>query len=383
MDVKKIVSKIIEDVRKKGDKALFFYEKKFNGISLNRKNVSYSKSDFKKAFESLKEAEKKHLKKISKNIFKYQKKILSSLKEVEFEREGVYITERFVPLKKVGIYVPGGRFSYPSSVFMGAIPAKVAGVNGIFVATPNPTKIVLAASYLSGVEKLFRISGAQAISAFAFGTESIPAVDFIAGPGNKFVTEAKREVFGKVGIDLLAGPSEVALIVDNTADEKIVLAEIQAQLEHDPSAKAFLITSSKKLFSVAERKFKEKITCFLEKRPEKQISIVEKVAPEHLFICVKNYNLYRGKIKNSGAIFVGKFSTVPLGDYVTGPSHTLPTGGTARFSSGLSVFSFLRSFAEIRYTKKGFDADKSSAKYLAEMEGMEMHKKSIEAREEK
>jgi len=383
MKTEKIVSKIIEDVRKKGDKALFFYEKKFNGIFLNEKTVSYSKKDFRKAFENLKEDEKKHLKKVAKNIFEYQKKLLSSLKEVKFNREGVFITEKLIPIRTAGIYVPGGRFSYPSSVFMSAIPAKVAGVGEIFVATPKPTKIVLAASYLSGVKKIFRISGAQAIAALAFGTESIPAVDFIAGPGNKFVVEAKRQVFGRVGIDLLAGPSEIALIADDTASEKIIASEIQAQLEHDPSARAFFITSSKKLFSFVEKKFNKKVICFFEKKPERQVSIVEKIAPEHLFICVKNYHLYKGKIKNSGAIFVGKFSAVPLGDYVAGPSHTLPTGGAGRFSSGLSVFSFLRSFAEIRYTKKGFNADSKSAKYLAVMEGMEMHKKAIEAREGK
>ncbi|MEA2082616.1 MAG: histidinol dehydrogenase, partial [Elusimicrobiota bacterium] len=240
-DVKKTVSKIIEKVRKGGDRSLFEFEKKFNGVLLTARNLKFVKKDFNAAFKKLSAESKNGLRKAAGNIFFYQRKIRALYKDVRVKREGVTLIHRFRAVSKTGVYVPGGRYLYPSSVLMNAIPAAAAGVSEIYAASCGVSDEVLAACSLSGVKALFRISGAQAIAAFAMGTKSVPKVDFIAGPGNRYVTEAKRQLFGKAGIDLLAGPSEVLVIADESVRKEWVLADLAAQLEHAPDARASLI----------------------------------------------------------------------------------------------------------------------------------------------
>ncbi len=375
----KIVSQIIKNVNIRGDNALFEYEKKFNGISLDRKSAKISQIEFLRAYKKLPGEKRKRLREISNRIFYFHRKIKNFFRDVVVRRGSLRIRHRFVPIEKVAVYIPGGKFSYPSSVFMNAIPAKVAGVKTVFAASARPTDEVLAACYLSGVDALFRISGAQAIAAFAFGTKTVPEVNFIAGPGNKFVVEAKRQVFGRVGIDLLAGPSEILVIADDSANRDYLLADFAAQLEHASDAKAYLITSSASLASFIGRKLK-KVKIFKVSQTAQQIKKANNIAAEHTFVFVRNFSSFSGKITKSGAVFLGDYSPVVMGDYVAGPSHTLPTGRTALFSSGLNVGTFLRSFAEIAYDKKSFEEDAPLASSLAEIEGMKNHKNSIEVR---
>ncbi len=382
-NVQKTVSDIIAKVRSGGDKALFSFEKKFNGVSLSGRNLKFVKKDFDAALKRLSPATREGLKKAAGNIFFYQKKIRNLYKDVKVKRPGVTLTHRCLAVSKTAVYVPGGRYFYPSSVLMNAIPAAAAGVGEIYAASCGVSDEVLAACALSGVKVLFRISGAQAIASFALGTESVPKVDFIAGPGNKYVTEAKRQLFGETGIDLLAGPSEVLVIADGSVPEEWVLSDIAAQLEHAPDARASLITPSKKLLNFITSVFGKKVKVFLIKDQKKQIEKADEIAPEHLIVMTKNSLAYAGRFKNAGAVFLGKYSPVAMGDYAAGPSHTLPTGKSAVFSSGLNAGSFLRSYAEISYGQKGFESDSDSAASVAEAEGMINHKKSIEIRKVK
>jgi len=382
-NVQKTVSDIIAKVRSGGDKSLFSFEKKFNGIALNGKNLKFVKKNFDAALKRLSPSVAGGLKKAAKNIFFYQEKIRNIYKDVKARRSGVTLVHRFRAVSKAAVYVPGGRYFYPSSVLMNAIPASAAGVSEIYAASCGVSDEVLAACALSGVKALFRISGAQAIAAFALGTESVPKVDFIAGPGNKYVTEAKRQLFGEAGIDILAGPSEVLVIADGSVPGEWVLSDIAAQLEHAPDTRASLITPSKKLANFITSVFGKKVKVLLIKDTKKQIEKADEIAPEHLLVMTKNSSAYAGKFKNAGAVFLGKYSPVAMGDYAAGPSHTLPTGKSAVFSSGLNAGSFLRSYAEISYTKSGFESDMDSAVSVAEAEGMVNHKKSIEIRKVK
>ncbi|PKM99398.1 MAG: histidinol dehydrogenase [Elusimicrobia bacterium HGW-Elusimicrobia-2] len=382
-NVQKTVSDIIAKVRFGGDKALFFFEKKYGSISLNEKNLRFVKKDFDGALKKLPADTRKSLETAAKNIFFYQKKIRALYKDVKVKRPGLTLAHRFRALSKTAVYVPGGRYFYPSTVLMNAIPAKAAGVDEIYAASCGVSDEVLASCALSGVKSLFRISGAQAIASFAMGTESVPKVDFIAGPGNKYVTEAKRQLFGETGIDLLAGPSEVLVLADGSVPEEWVLADLAAQLEHAPDARASLITPSKKLLNFITAVFGGKVKAFLIKDKKKQIEKADEIAPEHLIVMMKNSAGYEGNFKNAGAVFLGKYSPVALGDYAAGPSHTLPTGKSAVFSSGLNAGSFLRSYAEIKYEKKGFESDSDFAAIIAGAEGMANHKKSIEIRKVK
>jgi len=382
-DVKKTVSDIIERVRNGGDKALFAFEKKFNGISLSGNNLKFVRKDFNAALKRLSPAARAGLQKAAKNIFFYQNKIRALYKDVRLKRPGVTLTHRFRAVSKTAVYVPGGRYLYPSSVLMNAIPAAAAGVREIYAASCGVSDEVLAACALAGVKAFFRISGAQAIAAFALGTKAVPKVDFIAGPGNKYVTEAKRQLFGETGIDLLAGPSEVLVIADDSSPKEWVIADIAAQLEHAPDATASLITPSKKLARFIASVFGKKAKVFLIKGKKNQIIKADEIAPEHLLVMMKNSASYAGCFKNAGAVFLGKYSPVAMGDYAAGPSHTLPTGKSAVFSSGLNAGSFLRSYAEISYGRRGFESDSVSAVSVAEAEGMDNHKKSIEIRKVK
>ncbi|MDO9514381.1 MAG: histidinol dehydrogenase [Elusimicrobiota bacterium] len=378
--VQKTVSDVIAKVRRGGDRAIFSFEKKFNGVRLSGKNLKFIKKDFDAALKRLPSSSRNGIEKAAKNIFSYQKKIRALYKDINAGRAGVGLIHRFRAVSSAAVYVPGGRYFYPSSVLMNAIPAKAAGVREIYAASCAVSDEVLASCALSGVKALFRISGAQAIAAFALGTESVPKVDFIAGPGNKYVTEAKRQLFGETGIDLLAGPSEVLVIADDSVPNEWVLADIAAQLEHAPDAEASLVTPSKKLADFIVSVFGKKVRVFRIKDKKRQISKADEIAPEHLTVLMKNAASYAGCFKNAGAVFLGKYSPVAMGDYAAGPSHTLPTGRGAVFSSGLNAGSFLRSYAEISYGKAGFESDSGAAGVIAGAEGMDNHKKSIEIR---
>jgi len=382
-DASKTVSDIIAKIRKGGDRALFAFEKKFNGIILNGKNLKFVKKDFDAALNRLSATSRKSLERAAGNILSYQKKIRALYTDVQADRAGVKIRHRFRAVSSAAVYVPGGRYFYPSSVLMNAIPARVAGVREIYAASCGVSDEVLAACALSGVKALFRISGAQAIAAFALGTKSVPKVDFIAGPGNSYVTEAKRQLFAETGIDLLAGPSEVLVLADESVPREWVMAEMAAQLEHAPDATASLITPSAKLADFIASVFGKKVKVFLIKDKKGQIEKADEIAPEHLAVLMKNASSYAGCFKNAGAVFLGKYSPVAMGDYAAGPSHTLPTGRSAVFSSGLNAGSFLRSYAEISYDESGFACDGPAAAAIAEAEGMDNHKKSIEMRKVK
>jgi len=374
------VSAILEEVRKRGLAAVLKFEKKFNGVTVSPAGLRLTSGDFSLAYRRLPQKARKALTGISERIYSFQRKIRGGYKDITHKRKGLKVSHRFKPVEKAGIYVPSGRFLYPSSVLMNAIPAKVAGVREIYLASSKISDAALAACRLSGVTSLFRISGAQAIAAFAYGAGKIPKVDFIAGPGNKFVTEAKRQVFGAVGIDLLAGPSEIAVLADESVNREWVISDLAAQLEHAPETKAYLITPSERLYNFIRGVFGRRVTVLLIRDLKKQVAKIEAIAPEHLLVMVKNVSRYRNRFGKSGAVFLGKYSAVAMGDYAAGPSHTLPTGGTASFASGLNAGSFLRSYAEISYDKNSFTADCGDAAFLADEEGMENHRKSIEIR---
>jgi len=291
------------------------------------------------------------------------------------------------PVKKVGIYVPGGRFSYPSTVLMTAIPARVAGVEEVIMVTP-PGKItagLLFAAKVAGVNEIYRVGGPWSIAALAYGTQTVPPVDMIVGPGNKFINEAKRQVFGTVGIDSLAGPSEVAIIADDSANENFIAQDVLAQMEHDPDAKAYLYTDSlrlmrgvnKALLGKAGRKQFITIKCSI----DKAVELVNILAPEHLELVLNNAKKIVSRIHSAGAIFVGNYSPVAAGDYWAGPSHALPTAASARFSSGVSVATFLKRTSYIELSKNSFAKAAKGIKSIAVLEGLVEHKRSIEIRE--
>jgi len=376
------VSAVLEKVRKHGISAVLNFEKKFNGVSVSKAGFRLTRRDFSRAYGKLPESTRRSLSSISGKIHSFQRYVRSGCKDIIYERNSLKIRRRFTPVEKTGIYVPSGRFRYPSSIFMNAIPAYVAGVKEIYLACAKISDVLLASCHLSGVEALFRISGAQAIAAFAYGALPVPKVDFIAGPGNRFVTEAKRQVFGTVGIDLLAGPSEIAVLADESVNREWIIFDLASQIEHSPETGAYFITPSKRLFDFIRGIFGRRVHAFLIRGLKEQVAKIEEIAPEHLLVMMKNVSKFKGKFKNCGAVFLGKFSAVAMGDYIAGPSHTLPTGKTAVFSSGLSAASFLRSHAEISYNKKSFAGDCDAAAFLAGEEGMKNHKRSIEIRKE-
>ena len=396
-----VVKKIINDVEKHGDKSLIKYEKKFSGFKkLNKKNIYFSKSEIAKNIKSL-DAKTKESIDISYN------RILSFHKNQKFKNFKILdkyknsLSYRSLPLDRIGIYVPGGIASYPSSVLMNCIPAIVAGVKEIIMTVPsingrvNPG--VIYAAKKCKVKKIYKIGGAQAIGALAYGTETIDSVDKIVGPGSEYVALAKKEVFGEVGIDIFAGPSEVTVIADRHSNPDWVAADLIAQAEHDKMSQSILITESKNLIV----KVKESINKQLKFLPKKNIvlsslskfglailaknkdeisDIANKISPEHLEIFTKKPEIYLRKIKNAGSIFLGAYSPEAMGDYLAGPNHVLPTSGTAKFSSGLSVYDFLKRQSVIKITKSGIERLGSSVINLAKYENLQGHANSVKIR---
>jgi len=380
--VEKKVREIISAVKKGGDSALLSLTKKYDGVEL--RNLRVKEAEREKASLILNKFLKNIIISAGRRIEEFhQRQLFLNPDLIRSEKNDSYVKKVFSPLEKVGIYIPAGTSPLISTVLMTVIPAKVAGVSRIILASPpgkdgkvNP--YILAIASLWGVKEFYKIGGAQAIAALALGTETIPRVDKIIGPGNKFVTTAKRLLFGQVGIDLLAGPSEVLILADKTANPSFVETDLSAQSEH-PGGLAILITDSAVLARRMEKNVKNGYL-LLVKNKDEMIKLANKIAPEHLQIMTEEPEKIAKKIKNSGAVFLGNYSPAVIGDYLAGPSHVLPTGGSAKFFSGLSTTDFLRSFSIISWRKKEVKKWGKTIEKLAEIEGLPYHAKSIRIR---
>ncbi len=380
--VKRTVEKILQDVSTKGDDALIHYTKKLDKATLTPRQLKVSESETSGAYQNIDAAFISSLKLAINNVTRFYKKQLKKSWKIKVE-DGVTLGEILRPLEKVGVYVPSGTAPLVSSVYMSVLPAKIAGVDEIYLATPpnsngevNP--YILAVANLLKVKAVFKLGGAQAIGAMAFGTKSVPKVDKIIGPGNDYVTEAKRQVFGYCDIDMLAGPSEVVIIANNFANPAHVIADLQAQAEHKLGI-AILITTSKKLARIVRKD----VSCgfvIMVKNLDEAVSVSNRIAPEHLEIMVKQPEKIVKKIRNAGAVFIGAYSPVVLGDYISGPSHVLPTSGTARFFSGLGVSDFMKSTHIISYSKKALEKVAPAVEKIASLEGMKKHIQSLKSR---
>lgn len=396
------VRTIIADVRSRGDKAVLKYTRAFDRVGLTVSGLAVRPSELKNAHKEVPPAFRKALKAGIRNVTAFQKKILAD----RGQYQDASFTRRDVPVQRAGIYIPGGtggETPLASSVYMNVIPAVTAGVREIVVCTPpgpggRISPYILTALAACGIDKVFRIGGVQAIAAMAFGTATVPAVDIVAGPGNLFVMLAKKEVFGHVGIDLLAGPSEVCIIADRTARPELVAADMLAQVEHDRMASSILVTTSRPLAdrvqaalarqaktlprrAIAEAALRSYGGLIVVKTLDEAAALANRIAPEHLEIMTASPHAVAERITCAGTVFLGAWTPEAAGDYVAGPSHTLPTGGTARFFSGLSAATFMRSMTMIHLTRPRFAALAGDAAVLAASEGLEAHRISLVIRD--
>ncbi|MGY6212942.1 histidinol dehydrogenase [Cytobacillus firmus] len=395
-----IVKNIIETVRQNGDQALKEYTEKFDGISLDELKVPQAEIG-----EALSQVDGKILeiiKEAAENIRSFHEKQLRP-SWMTTEENGTVLGQKITPLDSVGLYVPGGTAAYPSSVLMNVIPAKVAGVKRIVITSPPDKKTgklppaVLAAAHIAGAEEIYKVGGAQAIAALAYGTESIRPVDKITGPGNIYVALAKREVFGDVDIDMIAGPSEIAILADETAQPDEAAADLLSQAEHDPMACAVLVTPSSALAEAVSAEVERQLAdlprqeiaaqsirnygaIYVTESMDEAVETVNSLAPEHLEILTENPMELLGRIRHAGAIFLGRFSPEPVGDYFAGPNHVLPTNGTARFSSPLNVEDFQKKSNILLYSEKALKDNAEKIASFARLEGLEAHARSIETR---
>ncbi len=393
------VKNIIKAVKEKGDKAIIEFTKQFDKVELSSEELTVPFEELEKAYDEVDDETKWALEVAIERIKEFHEKQVEN--SYFKEEEGMILGQKVIPIERAGLYVPGGKAAYPSTVIMNAIPAQVAGVKEIVMCSPNPNKYTLAAAFLCGIETVYRIGGAQAIAAMAYGTETIKKVDKIVGPGNIFVALAKKNVYGAVDIDSIAGPSEILVIADDTANPEWVAADLLSQAEHDELAASILVTTSEKLandvkevlynkflpnFSrkeIAEKSLNNYGHIFIVDDLEKACNLANYIAPEHLEILTKSPFDLLNKIKHAGAIFLGEYSTEPLGDYILGPNHVLPTGRAARFSSPLGVYDFIKKSSVIYVSKEGFERVEKYAAKIAEAEGLEAHKLGIEIRKEK
>ncbi len=395
VNVEDIVTDIIANVRKNGDKALYEYCEKFDNAKLC--SLQVSEAEIEEAFSLVDDKFIEIIKKAKENIVAFHQKQKRNSFIIN-ESEGIVMGQKVIPIDKVGLYVPGGTAAYPSTVLMDSIPAKIAGCKEIVMVTPpsndgkvNP--VILAAAKIAGVDKIFKVGGAQAVAALAYGTESVPAVHKIVGPGNAFVAEAKRQVFGKVSIDMIAGPSEILVVADATCNPKYVAADLLSQAEHDKLASAVLVTDSMILAEAVSDELEKQIPLLSRAEIARAsidnngkiivaddlkvvIDIANEIAPEHLELCVDNPFDYLDSIRHAGSIFMGKNCPESLGDYFAGPNHTLPTSGTAKFSSPLSVDDFVKKTQYTYYTKDALAKVGQDVAYFAEKEGLTAHAKS-------
>lgn len=381
-----LVQKIIADIRAHGDAAVRAYTKKFDGIDSAPKSFFLPMSECEKAVDRIDPLLVHALKTAQENIRCFHKGQYRAIQRVRARANGCVVCEQITPVARAGVYVPGGKYPYPSSVLMNVVPAKVAGVKEVIVATPlkNLNDVVKAALHIAGADKVLCIGGAQAIAALAYGTKTIPKVDVIVGPGNSFVTEAKRQVFGDVGIDMLAGPSEVLVWADASCEPTIVAEDLMAQAEHGADSKAVLLAPSKTFVQRVQKfvgsEYRSRITYIVEKDQKKCIAHINAYAPEHMEVLAKVSDEVVEQIKNAGAIFVGKYTPVACGDYWLGPSHTLPTAGCARFASGLSVSTFLKRCAVMTVERGYLERHADEITVIANAEGMKHHAASVKQR---
>ena len=400
-DVAQKVHEIVQRVRTEGDAALFEYTRRFDGAEIGPQNVQVTRAEIGAAYAAAEPAWLEAMKEAVRRITDFHQKQKQNT-WVNFT-PGIALGQKITPLKRVGVYVPGGTAAYPSSVLMNVIPAKVAGVGEIVMVTP-PGKdggisypLSLVAADLAGVDRIFKVGGSQAVAALAFGTESIPRVDKITGPGNIYVANAKREVFGHVGIDMVAGPSEVLVVADGAANPAYVAADLLSQAEHDPLAAAILVTDSEKLAlavdaelarqtallpraEVVNRSLAAYGTIVVADSLDSALEIANEIAPEHMELCVTDPWAALAKVQNAGAVFLGSWSPEPLGDYLAGPNHVLPTSGTARFFSPLSVDDFVKKSSIICCSREELEKVSDQVILLAQKEGLDAHANAVAIR---
>ena len=401
MEIERRVYDIIENVRVNGDAALREYSEKFDGVKLDDFKVDQSIIDA--AWDNLPEDLKHALLVAKKNITEFHSREIEQ-GFVDMDTPGITRGQKVTPLARVGLYVPGGTAAYPSTIMMTALPAKIAGVKGVIMVTPpqkdgiNPA--VLGAAKLAGVDAVYQVGGAQGVAALAYGTEQIPKVDKIVGPGNIYVATAKRQVFGQVDIDMIAGPSEIGVIADESANPVHLAADLLSQAEHDPRARAIMVTNSEKLANLVSDEVERQLSQLPREsiaRPaiennsyiavmdsvEDMFTVMNEVAPEHLEIQLPDPMEYMSMVENAGSVFLGRYASEPLGDYVGGTNHVLPTSGTAKFSSPLGVYDFVKRISFTQFSRERLQEVAKDITTLARTEGLEAHARAIEVRFEK
>lgn len=399
-DVIKAVDDIINNVRQHGDKALIEYSAMYDGVKLTPETMKVSSRQINEAYDRVDRSLVDVIRKAKENIKSFHMKQKEN-SWFSAENDGVILGQLYRPLEVVGVYVPGGTAAYPSSVLMNVVPARVAGVEKIIMVTPpkaegiNP--VVLVAANEAGVDEIYMVGGAQAVAALAFGTDTLPRVDKIVGPGNVFVATAKRMVYGFCDIDAIAGPSEIMVVADESANPRFVAADLLSQAEHDVLASAILVTTSESLAlevrdeierqalqlarkSIIEKSLEDYGAIVIAESLGQALEIVNEIAPEHLELCVRDPFGLLGSVKNAGAIFLGNYASEPLGDYFAGPNHVLPTSGTARFFSPLNVGDFIKKSSIISYTQKALENVKDDVILFAEAEGLTAHANAIKIR---
>ena len=395
------VSAIIDDIKSRRDEAVFEYTKKFDGYDLNADNIIVTEDEIKAAYEEIDAGLVEIIRKALVNIRNYHAKQKRN-SWFDATPDGTILGQKITPLARVGVYVPGGKAAYPSSVLMNVVPAKVAGVDEIIMCTPpgKDGKIycgTLVAAKEAGVDVIYKVGGAQAIAAMAYGTESVPKVDKIVGPGNIYVALAKKAVYGQVGIDSIAGPSEIMVLADESANPRFVAADLLSQAEHDELASAILVTTSRELAEkvseetewflrelsrrqIIEKSLENYGYILLAKDMDEAVAVVNEIASEHLELVTKDPFQTMTKIRNAGAIFLGEYSSEPLGDYFAGPNHVLPTNGTAKFFSPLEVDDFIKKSSIISYSREALGAIHTDIEKFAQAEGLTAHANSIKVR---
>lgn len=395
------VSAIIDDIKSRRDEAVFEYTKKFDGYDLNADNIIVTEDEIKAAYEEIDAGLVEIIRKALVNIRNYHAKQKRN-SWFDATPDGTILGQKITPLARVGVYVPGGKAAYPSSVLMNVVPAKVAGVDEIIMCTPpgKDGKIycgTLVAAKEAGVDVIYKVGGAQAIAAMAYGTESVPKVDKIVGPGNIYVALAKKAVYGQVGIDSIAGPSEIMVLADESANPRFVAADLLSQAEHDELASAILVTTSRELAEkvseetegflrelsrrqIIEKSLENYGYILLAKDMDEAVAVVNEIASEHLELVTKDPFQTMTKIHNAGAIFLGEYSSEPLGDYFAGPNHVLPTNGTAKFFSPLEVDDFIKKSSIISYSREALGAIHTDIEKFAQAEGLTAHANSIKVR---
>jgi histidinol dehydrogenase len=400
MDIDKvalIVKNIIDEVKNEGDEALIRHISKFDKWTPKKEQLKISVDDMQKAYENIDDRLKKALHLAYDRIKSYHEKQLPK-SWIDFEENGTILGQKVTPVDKAGVYVPGGKAFYPSSLLMNVIPAIVAGVKDIIVTTPvienKPNELLLAACYICGVKNVYKVGGASAIGAMAYGTDTIPKVDVITGPGNIFVATAKKMVYGEVNIDMIAGPSEIGILADDSAKPNYMAIDLLSQAEHDEMASSIMITTSIQLANetkkeiyrfleelerkdIATKSIQERGAIIIAKDMDEAINLMNQIAPEHLEIVTKNPFELLPKIKNAGAIFLGENTPEPIGDYIAGPNHTLPTGGSAKFYSPLNVEVFMKKSSIISFSKQAILEMGEDCAILAKTEMLTAHQKSV------